>query len=440
MNKQDTIKKLLFCGLLVFITGQIYIYPFGSDFRFSLSPIVFVFVLLYFNRLPVITAAAVVAVSVFSGRFVLDYLNHSIPIADIITKHYPGGMFYLISGLLFYLLDVRKHVKNPLLGITLLTAIDTMANVIELIIRNKVMENFSIVLSSLLLVALLRSFIAVLTYWAIKLYNVLILKKAHYNRYIELLLFISNLKAELFYLRKSMQDIENVMNSGYSLYIHISDLEDADGNNPLGPYKERALALAKDIHEIKKDYQRVVTGIEKLLPNPVGDEKMMLFEIFEIIRDNSRRYIEGIGKNRNLNFQFQNNLTITQYYSLVSILNNLIFNAIDATAENGEISVSEYTENDDLIIEIADNGSGIPEDQLRVIFEPGFSTKYDPMTGAMSTGLGLTHVKSLVEHLRGSISVKSDPGGGTTFKVNIPLVRLTGKGESKKNAEFFYSG
>lgn len=429
MNKQDTVKKLLISGLLVFITGQVYIYPFGSDFRFSLSPIVFVFVLLYFNRLPIITAAAVVAVTVFSGRFMLDYLNHNMLIVDIITKHYPGGMFYLISGLLFYLLDIRKHVKNPLLGIILLTLIDTMANVIELIIRNRVMENFTVVLSSLLLVALLRSFIAVLTYWSIKLYNVLILKKAHYNRYIELLLFISNLKAELFYLRKSMQDIENVMNSGYSLYIQISDLETFNGHSPLEPYKERALALAKDIHEIKKDYQRVITGIEKLLPNPVGDEKMMLFEIFEIIRDNSRRYIEGIGKNRNLNFQFRNNLVITQYYSLVSILNNLIFNAIDATAENGAVTVFEYIKDNNLIIKIIDDGDGIPADQLKVIFEPGFSTKYDPMTGAMSTGLGLTHVKSLVEHLRGNISVESAPGSGTTFSISIPLTQLTGKGE-----------
>jgi two-component system sensor histidine kinase YcbA len=429
VNNTDTVKRLLISGLLVFITGQVYIYPFGSDFRFSLSPIVFTFVLLYFSRLPVITAAFVVAVSVFSGRFMLEYLNHTMPVANIIVKHYPGGMFYFVSGLIFYLLDIRKHVEKPLLAIILLTSIDTMANIIELVIRNQVMQDFSIVMSSLLLVAFLRSFIAVLTYWSIKLYNVLILKKAHYNRYIELLLFISNLKSELFYLRKSMQDIEKVMNSSYSMYVQISEMQNGKSDNDLKPYKEKALALAKDIHEIKKDYQRVITGIEKLLPNPVESEKMTLGEILEIIKDNSSRYIESIGKKTVLRFQSRDKLIIKQYYSLVSILNNLIFNAIDATDENGVITVVEYMRDNNLIIKVADNGTGIPEDQLKVIFQPGYSTKYDPKTGTMSTGLGLTHVKSLVEYLSGSISVKSIPGSGTTFIIEIPLAQLTGEGE-----------
>ena len=429
MNNTDTVKRLFISGLLVFITGQVYIYPFGSDFRFSLSPIVFIFVLLYFSRLPVITAAFVVAVSVFLGRFILEYLNHSMPVADIITKHYPGGMFYFVSGLIFYLLDIRKHVEKPLLAIILLTAIDTMANITELIIRNQVMQDFSIVMSSLLLVALLRSFTAVLTYWSIRLYNVLILKKAHYNRYIELLLFISNLKSELFYFRKSMQDIEKVMNSSYSMYVQISEIKNGKDNNELKQYKEKALSLAKDIHEIKKDYQRVITGIEKLLPNPVESEKMTLGEIFEIIKDNSSRYIESIGKKTSLKIQSHDKVIIKQYYSLVSILNNLIFNAIDATDEKGDITVTEYSRDNSLIIKVADNGTGIPEDQLKVIFEPGYSTKYDLKTGTMSTGLGLTHVKSLVEYLKGSISVKSIPGSGTTFIVEIPLAQLTGEGE-----------
>jgi two-component system sensor histidine kinase YcbA len=226
-----------------------------------------------------------------------------------------------------------------------------------------------------------------------------------------------------------MQNIEKVMNSSYSMYVQMNGLGDSVGQKDIKLYKEKALSLAKDIHEIKKDYQRVITGVEKLLPNPVESEKMTLSEIFEIIKDNSKRYIESIGKRTSLKFQSHDNLIIKQYYSLVSILNNLIFNAIDATVENGEIAVLEYIEGDNLIITVTDNGRGIPADQLKVIFEPGFSTKYDPKTGTMSTGLGLTHVKSLVEHLKGCISVKSDPGSSTAFLIKIPLAQLTGKGE-----------
>ncbi|MBA1335053.1 MAG: hypothetical protein HPY66_0675 [Firmicutes bacterium] len=423
------IKKLLLFGLVTFITGQIYFYPFGTDFRLALSPIIFSFSLLYFSELPIVLSACAVSLFVFLGRFILEYLNQNLEVMSIITKHYPGGMYYLLYGLLFYLLDARNHAEKPLLIIVLLTTMDSLSNVIELVIRNQILKDIPAVISSLLIVGLSRSFIAVLGYWSIKLYNVLILKKAHYSRYIELLMFISNLKAELFYLRKSMKDIEKVMRDSYSMYMSINDLEDDTGKDQYQSYKNQALSVARDIHEIKKDYQRVITGIEKLLPNPIKDEKMNISEIFEIIRNNSKRYIDSIGKKIKLKFSSSDNYYTKEYYSLVSILNNLIFNAIDAADKTGEIKVKEYTMNNSVVIEVSDNGSGIPEEDLQVIFEPGYSTKYDEKTGTMSTGLGLTHVKSIVEHLDGKITVNSTPGKGTSFTVYIPKIKITGKGE-----------
>jgi two-component system sensor histidine kinase YcbA len=429
VNKLDLVKKILLFGLITFVTGQIYFYPFGTDFRLALSPVTFAFTLLYFSDMPVVISAFIVSLFVFLGRFFLEYFNHNLQIIAIVVKHYPGGMYYLLYGLFFYLLDVRKHAEKPLLIIILLTASDSLSNVIELVIRNQILNDIPVVVSSLLIVALLRNFITVIGYWSIKLYNVLILKKAHYNRYLELLIFISNLKAELFYLKKSMQDIEKVMRNSYSMYMHINNLADTNNCKELQPYKMQALSLARDIHEIKKDYQRVITGIEKLLPNPVQNERMSISEIFEIIRNNSKRYIDSIGREIKLKFSSSDNYYTREYYSLVSILNNLIFNAIDAAGENGEIRVREFTQNSYVVIEVSDNGSGIPKEDLEVIFEPGYSTKYDEETGTMSTGLGLTHVKSIVEYLNGEISVDSTPGKGTVFTIHIPIAKITGKGE-----------
>ncbi len=424
MIKWDTLKKLLLFGLVTFLTGQIYLYPFGTDFRLALSPVTFAFVLLYFSNIPIVPSSFVVSLSVFLGRFMLEYFNHNLGIAAIIMKHYPGGMYYLLYGLLFYLLDIRKHTEKPLLVILLLTVVDTSSNIIELVIRNQLLNNIQVVISSLLMVALLRNFITVLSYWSIKLYNVLILKKAHYNRYIELLILISNLKAELFYLKKSMQDIEKVMQNSYSLYMKIDNLSDKIERVELDSYKEKVLFLARDIHEIKKDYQRVTAGIEKLLPNPAEYEKMNIAEVFEIIKSNSSRYIESTGKNIKLKFQAYSNFETVKYYSLVSVLNNLIFNAIDAVDASGEITVREYVYRDNVIIIVSDDGCGISDKDLEVIFEPGFSTKYDEKTGAMSTGLGLTHVKSIVSHMKGNISVNSSVGVGTTFTIRIPVSQL----------------
>lgn len=429
MNRFAMLKKLVLFALVTFITGQIYFYPFGTDFRLALSPITFSFSLLYFSELPIVLSAFAVSLFVFLGRLILEFFNQNLAFMAIVIKHYPGGMYYLFYGLLFYLLDARKHAEKPLLIIMLLTATDSLSNVIELVIRNQILKDIPVVISSLLIVGLSRSFIAVLVYWSIKLYNVLILKRAHYSRYIELLMFISNLKAELFYLRKSMQDIEKVMRDSYSMYMSIDNLEDDTGKDRYLPYKNQALSVARDIHEIKKDYQRVITGIEKLLPNPIQDEKMNISEIFEIIRNNSKRYIDSIGKKVKLKFFASDNYYTKEYYSLVSILNNLIFNAIDASDETGEIKVKEYTMNNSVVIEVSDSGSGIPEEDLQVIFEPGYSTKYDEKTGKMSTGLGLTHVKSIVEHLDGKITVNSTPGKGTSFTVYIPKIKTKGKGE-----------
>lgn len=429
MNRYDLIKKFLLFGLVTFLSGQIFFYPFGTDFRLSLGPGAFAFALLYFPRMPIIPSSFAVGFFVFVVRVILEYFNHSLEIADIIAKHFPGGMYYILYGLSFHILDIRKHAEKPLLIIVLLTIIDSLTNLAELTVRNQVFSNIQVIFSSLILIGFLRNFITILAYWSIKLYNVLILKKAHYQRYIDLLMLISNLKSELFYLKKSMQDIEEVMQSSYSLYMNINNLSCNIEDPEIENYKEKVLFLARDIHEIKKDYQRVTTGIEKLLPDPVEYERMSLSEIFEIIKSNSSRYIESTGKKIKLKFQAYSNFETDKYYPLVSILNNLIFNAIDATGNNGEIIVKEYISDDNVTIIVSDNGCGISDKDLEVIFKPGFSTKFDEETGTISTGLGLTHAKSIVQHLEGTIFVNSTLGLGTIFTIQIPVSQLICKGE-----------
>lgn len=70
-----------------------------------------------------------------------------------------------------------------------------------------------------------------------------------------------------------------------------------------------------------------------------------------------------------------------------------------------------------LEIGVSDTGEGIPEDNLRKIFEPLFSTK------AKGIGLGLALSKSRVEAHGGTLGVESETGKGTTFKIRIPVQR-----------------
>jgi signal transduction histidine kinase len=101
---------------------------------------------------------------------------------------------------------------------------------------------------------------------------------------------------------------------------------------------------------------------------------------------------------------------------LNQVWTNLIDNAADAMKENGKLTVRALRENDYVLVEIADNGPGIPPEVQSRIFEPFFTTK----GVGEGTGLGLDVVHRIVKKMRGLITVNSVPGD-TRFQVRIPI-------------------
>jgi signal transduction histidine kinase len=95
---------------------------------------------------------------------------------------------------------------------------------------------------------------------------------------------------------------------------------------------------------------------------------------------------------------------------------NLIVNAVDAMPEGGRLKVRTRQEPTDVLIEVRDSGSGIPENLRSRIFEPFFTTK--PV--GEGTGLGLDTVARIVRKHRGNIRFESKPGD-TCFQVRLPL-------------------
>ncbi|MBW1806757.1 MAG: two-component sensor histidine kinase [Deltaproteobacteria bacterium] len=96
---------------------------------------------------------------------------------------------------------------------------------------------------------------------------------------------------------------------------------------------------------------------------------------------------------------------------------NLINNAFDAMHRNGRIDISVVNQKPDkVVVAIRDSGVGIPQEHLDRIFEPFFTTKK-----SKGTGLGLSITYGIVQKLRGSISVESEIGKGTTFTVTLPV-------------------
>ena len=106
---------------------------------------------------------------------------------------------------------------------------------------------------------------------------------------------------------------------------------------------------------------------------------------------------------------------------LNQVWTNLIDNAIDAMGGRGELRVRTYRDDGCVVVEIADNGSGISPEISSHIFEPFFTTK----GVGEGTGLGLDTVQRIVKKHRGNVQVDSKPGD-TRFQVWLPLADIRG--------------
>jgi signal transduction histidine kinase len=117
--------------------------------------------------------------------------------------------------------------------------------------------------------------------------------------------------------------------------------------------------------------------------------------------------------------QYADDLPSIQAYGseLNQVWTNIIDNAADALGGYGEITVRIYNDDTDVIVEIEDNGPGIPEEIQHRIFDSFFTTK-EPGKG---TGLGLDITYNIVVHKhRGNITVLSEPGR-TCFQITLPI-------------------
>ncbi len=107
---------------------------------------------------------------------------------------------------------------------------------------------------------------------------------------------------------------------------------------------------------------------------------------------------------------------------LQQVLMNLILNAREAMLpKGGTLTISARQDTGSLRIEIADTGCGIERRDLAKIFQPFFTTKTESSQAAChGAGLGLAFCKRVVEAHNGAISVDSQPGRGTTFRISLP--------------------
>lgn len=158
------------------------------------------------------------------------------------------------------------------------------------------------------------------------------------------------------------------------------------------------------------------------------DERVQELDLDEVIEDivalsAQRAKYSNVVVKRNI----ENNLPKVRLSQaeLQQVLLNLINNALDAMEkQGGSLDIRGREEEGNLVIELADNGPGIPAANLGRIFDPFFTTK--PV--GKGTGLGLSICYGIVKKLGGEIEVSSTVGVGTTFRIKMPLEKIKAQG------------
>ncbi|MBU0687665.1 MAG: PAS domain S-box protein [Candidatus Margulisbacteria bacterium] len=204
--------------------------------------------------------------------------------------------------------------------------------------------------------------------------------------------------------------------------------------NPLSSMKvlSQLMPLKFEDHEFRGKFQEImpkeISRIDRIVENLLGFarasapkfEKVKIELILEENLDYFSNQLESAKIELVKKFEEVPEI-IADAAQLSQVFSNFILNAIQAmqgggslTIEMGKGKISEG-ELQDVVISFTDTGCGMSKEQLNKLFEPFFTTKYG------GTGLGLTITHSIIDGHGGTVSVKSAPGKGTTFKVVFPI-------------------
>lgn len=384
---------------------------------------VFIYAVLSLHHMLVIPTAAMVAASTLVLRVFLDYFfwTPSEYFSIMLAHQYSGAVYFLTLALILRLSGIKKLSRRLSLRLALLMlGAVSAANLVEALVRVPALDIVSaeklliLVLMSAVQVFLVSSFIHISSFQQLK-----VLDEQERVGFERMLLVASELYDELFYMKKTTENIENVMAKSYDLHRRLKELKFPDRS--LG---RAALEIAEEVHEVKKDTVRLLAGLSGVLKLKRDPRPMYLSELLDLVVRTNSSYSRSLEKKIQFHLQLKTELKVAEIYPLLAILNNLVANAIEAIQEDGYIVLKARRRGKILRLSVHDNGVPIRERDRALIFEPGFTTKFSP-EGVPSTGLGLAYVKGLVESFRGRVCFR-ERLNEKCFMILLPARRIAG--------------
>ncbi len=223
------------------------------------------------------------------------------------------------------------------------------------------------------------------------------------------------------YFAMNIHDLKNPINviKGYASLVKEYDLnadEQAEIMESMIRSADKMIAIVSDMTDVIKGDIDKEQKEQKTSREGVSIPKLLN----GIIKSNM-----AYAKRKNI--KITNNVTDAlpeiqgETVKISSVLDNLINNAIKYGPPGTEVKIESKFDDNYLYIEVIDNGTGIPESELKTIFDKGVIGSNKPTSHEDQTGLGLWIVKDTIDNHGGEVWVKSKIKEGTTFGFKLPL-------------------
>ena len=243
---------------------------------------------------------------------------------------------------------------------------------------------------------------------------------------------LSNLQRKVMKQKVELEYLNELKNQFLGIAAH-------DLRNPLGNILNLTEFLQDDVQDFTEDQAEFIGHIKDLssymlnLVNELLDYSAIEAgnitlnleptDCIDLIKK-SLQYNKGIAEKKDINISFirkdTNVIIPLDIIKIEQVINNLLTNAIKYSHKGSNVSIELHENKESIILTVKDEGLGVAEEELDLLFKPFQKTGTKSTDGEKSMGLGLYIVKRIIDAHNGSIRVESAVNKGSTFYVELP--------------------
>ncbi|MEC1233193.1 ATP-binding protein, partial [Bacillus paralicheniformis] len=329
--------------LTVPLAGELKFYPLNETFRVSFGVPTFFFLLLLLRNVPAVLSGFLTGAAVVGFRVLLDAFGPGqIDWLSSFYHHYPTFFFYFTYAFLFYLAKVKRFQFRPLYIGFIGFGIELIADGAELAVQYMMFESTVTPgkIRDMMAIAFSHSFIVLSFFNVMKLYETQSREKQIREQNEHMLMIVSNLYEETVHLKKTLKNTEEITNESYQLYRLLN--RQSDNNSSVRQISQKVLRLAGEIHEVKKDNQRIFAGLSKLISKESFRDYMAAEDLVRLVTGINRKYAESLEKDIDFHYSIGGEHPKYHVYTVLSVINNIMANAVEAIQKQGSIRLSLY--------------------------------------------------------------------------------------------------